>query len=155
MCVTSFKLIETRLKKSIKWFLGLSRNTPDELVSTLVKVDFRQWAHIEAERARIKWENRKEVDVLPKYVIEWNVKWLPKELAKFINLQNVFCRTCSSRLSSAHYLKHGVWVPDLKNLLKEIEIGLSSRCLFENMELTREASLDAAAQLVMLIMKRC
>ena len=118
LCESSLGLIEARLRKSIKWFLGLSRNTPNQVISTLVKVDFKEWARLEVERARMKWKarrNREEVGNLPKYEVHCGGKWMPKELARFINLQNVFCRSCRVKLSSEHYMNHGINVPNFGN----------------------------------------
>ena len=70
LCKSTAEEIKRKLQKSLKWFLGLARNTPDEVVFSLVKLDFDKWAIIEAKRAELKWEarvNRREVKNLPRY----------------------------------------------------------------------------------------
>jgi len=151
LCQTTINSIERKLRKSIKWFLGLSRNTPNETVSALVKVDLREWASVEVSRAKLKWEarvKRSSVGSLPKYRIECKLRRIPKELATFINLQNVFCRECRSVLSAKHYHYHGVTVPDVGSLLVEIGRKIVEESRKTSDEITREAALQLVAELI-------
>ena len=120
-------------------------------MSLLVDVDFEEWARIEAERAQIKWEARvcrEAVGKLPRFQVQCDFKWLPKELIKFINLQNVFCRVCRAKLSPEHYAKHGVSVPDVETLLEELANECATRTAGKGDELTREEFLDASARYI-------
>ena len=122
LCQTSKEQMARKLKKTIKWFLGLNKNTPDEIVFHLVDVDLEKWAEVERTRAKKKWEARvnfQDVGTLPKYLINVNNKWLPKEIAEFINLQCAFCKECNTILTAYHYQKHNVPVLSLFELLEE------------------------------------
>jgi len=56
---SSLEIVETRLRKSIKEFLSLSRNIPDQVISIVVKVNLKKWARLEVERAKMKEETEK------------------------------------------------------------------------------------------------
>ena len=123
LCNSLVDEIERKLKKSLKWFLGLMKNTPDYVLFSLVKVDLRKWAESEIETARAKWDSRqkgKETPEITKYKIECGFKWLPKEVAHFINLQNLICRECKQILSSRHYKSHDIDVPTVQDLISEL-----------------------------------
>jgi hypothetical protein len=145
---TSKKAMQTKLQKSIKWFLGLSKNTPNKTIDCPVKVDFDEWARIEQQRADLKWQSRKKNEKckeLLKYEIECKAGLLPKEAAQFINLQNVPCKQCQSIFSASHYEKHGIKVPKLEELIetsKTIIRQMSRNCTKPK----RQERLDATAQ---------
>jgi len=125
-------MIERKLKKSLKMFMGLKKTVPNEILFSLVKVDFGDWTKYKEERARLKWKARlekKDVEGLPKYVIECDVKLLLKEVVEFINLQCAFCKQCQAVLCSEHYAFHGVKVPTVPELLRSIrdKVGNLSR----------------------------
>jgi len=125
LCNSSRTTLERKLKKSLKWFLGIGKTTPDDLLFSLVDIDFQEWARIENVRAEMKWESRlskREVSNLPKYQLKVNFKWLSKEFATYINAQNSLCRKCDVKriLRSSHLLEHGVPVPEPLTLVKKI-----------------------------------
>ena len=101
---------------------GLARNNPDEVVFSLVKLYFDKWSIIEAKRAELKWEaqvNRRKVKNLPKYTLHCGLKWLPKEVITFINLQNVLQRLSYCFVLPTLYKTQDSG-PDIVELLEEV-----------------------------------
>jgi hypothetical protein len=151
LCESAKVLMERKLKKSIKWFLGLTSKTPDDVVFTLVKVNFKEWARVEGERARLKWEARisyEDVSSLPEYKVTCGVKWMPREVAHFINLQNSYCKQCGYIMNARHYQKHGVEVCTVPQLLEELERRIKSEEDRVGKKLLREEVLDISAEYV-------
>ena len=125
MCDTVKADFERKFKKSLKWFLGLNKNTPDATLFTLVDINFHTWASSEELKARLKWEarvSRSEIVDLPRYSIKCNTKWLPKEVATFVNLQNHICKECNVRLSHHHLQMHNIIIPKLEDLLSSLSL---------------------------------
>jgi len=99
LCESSRLGLERKLKKSLKWFMGLTKTVPDVVLYSLINVDFKQWAIAEEEKARKKWESRlfkKDKEAVNNYEIKCAVKFLPKEVANFINLQSRFVQCAGS-----------------------------------------------------------
>jgi len=129
LCQTSKKELERKLKKSMKWFMGLVKSVPDDILFSLVSINFDEWARIESERAYLKWQARLSktwVAHLPKYKVICHVKYLPREVAQFVNLQCALCPKCKTILTPLHYNMHMVNVPNVSVLLREL------RMCFEN-----------------------
>ena len=123
LCLTNQKIIETKLRKSVKWALGLSMTTPNETVGQLISIDCKEWGNIESERAQKRWESRLERESAPtlsKYVAKCRTRCLPKEFAQFVNLQNVYCKECRHVFNREHYAIHGVQIPTTDELISEI-----------------------------------
>ena len=121
------KKVETKLRKSIKWALGLKMNTPNDMLYKIIKLDFQEWSDIEAERALIRWKARlqnEEMEELPKYELKCYTELLPKEAALFINLQNAFCKQCKKIFSRDHYLAHGVQLPTIEEMIDLIKFKI-------------------------------
>lgn len=113
----------------MKWFMGLVKSVPDDILFSLVSINFDEWARIESERAYLKWQARLSktwVAHLPKYKVICHVKYLPKEVAQFVNLQCALCPKCKTILTPLHYNMHMVNVPNVSVLLREL------RMCFEN-----------------------
>ena len=123
VCNSVKNMFMIKLKKSLKWFLGLAKTVPDHVVFSLVDVNFDEWARVEEARAKSRWVarvERREVGSLEKYSLKFAVRLMPKEVALFINLQCVLCKVCGYRLSSSHYRLHGIQVPDTSELCNEL-----------------------------------
>jgi len=123
LCESARLKIERKMKKSLKMFMGLVKTVPDEILFSLVKVDFNEWAQNEEDKARAKWEARlwrQDVGSVPKYAVKCTVKYLPKEVSEFINLQCAFCEECHCIMRSEHCEAHGVLVPSVLDLLEEL-----------------------------------
>jgi len=157
MCQSSRTLLERKLKKSLKWFLGFMKTVPDDVLFYLVDLDFDSWAKIEMERARLKWkarlEGQRHVGV-PKYILKTRVKWLPKEIAQYINLQCKVCQECGTLLKAEHFRAHGVAVPDVKDLLVELENTVRNVGMDKNKEVWRQKALTISTELVSMYLKR-
>ena len=128
MCETTKSNYERKIKKSLKWFLGLCKTTPDTMLFSLVNVNVRDRGNFEENRARSKWCKRMQVENIIEpieYSIQCNVRLLPKEVAQFINLQCSLCERCNTIFDTVHFREHGVWVPDVKELLEELNEKIS------------------------------
>jgi len=128
VCNSSKEELGRRLKKTIKWFMGLTKTVSDDVLFYLVDVDFSEWGRVEEARARKRWEARVErnpVGFLEKFKIKCKVRYLPKEVAHFINLQCAVCKRCGTRLSADHYRVHGVGVPSVQDLCLELQQNLN------------------------------
>lgn len=135
----------------MKWFLGLNKNTPDVILYTLIQVDFHEWAATEQRKAKMKWEarmSRSFVSDLPNYSIKCNTKWIPKEVATFINLQNHLCGVCGVRLSQSHLKLHGVVIPSIDELLCRLNQTSSDMRLNKGMQEKRKTILQALSIIV-------
>jgi hypothetical protein len=146
---TNKKRMNTKLKKSLKWFLGVSPTTPDDTIAEIVKIDLEEWAKIEQERARLKWKSRmmrKELPNLPKYRIESNLEILPKEFVQYINLQNAFCKQCKHRFNKAHFKAHGLDIPTTKELNNSMRMAVREEMKERLEKLTRDEMLWIKAQ---------
>ena len=157
MCQSSRTLLERKLKKSLKWFLGFMKTVPDDVLFYLVDLDFDSWAKIEVERARLKWKARLEGQRpvgVPKYILKTRVKWLPKEIAQYINLQCKVCQDCGTLLKAEHFRAHGVAVPDVKDLLVELEDTARNVGMGKDKEVCRQKALTMSTELVSMYLKR-
>ena len=99
--------------------------------------------------------NRHEVGKLPKYQLKVKFKWLPKEFATHINVQNSLCEKCEPPriLRASHFLDHGIEVPGPLKLIEEIKNSLES---IENIEgkKNRDESLKLSSEIIQIHMDK-
>jgi len=138
--------------------LGVGKTTPDELLFSLIEVNFREWSQIEKVRAEMKWKarlDRHEVGKLPKYQLKVKFKWLPKEFATYINVQNSLCEKCEPPriLRASHFLDHGIVVPDPWKLIEEIKYSMESTETGEGKK-DRDESLRLSSEIIQIHMDK-
>ncbi len=144
-------MLERKLKKSLKWFLGLTKNTPDEVLFYIVNIDFDKWGKYIRDKARAKWKgriNNEESDFHDKFIISTNSKWLPREVSQFVNLQNAVCTECNYILNAEHYQKHGISVPRIFELLEEVNRNVDEERIKSGRELKREEGIRLATSII-------
>lgn len=73
------------------------------------------------------------------------MKYLPKEVAPFINLQGALCSACKIILNSEHYRRHDVNVPSFTSLLSELNMYIKKELARKTEDSSRESIIEARA----------
>ncbi len=107
---TEKEIIQTKLRISLRKFLGLPKNFSNDILCQIFPIDFCEWMEIESENNKMKWEARRmrtELECPRKYKVIIQ-RYIPSEFSKLLRCFTATCRVCKTPFYPAHLEEHGM-----------------------------------------------
>ncbi len=117
--------VQTKLRVSLKKFIGLPKNFRTDVLTKLFPLDYEEWINIEYENNTAKWLRRLRYqpntqEGQKKYLTGY-YRCLPKEFGMLLKRFTVVCRECQKPFYPEHLADHGVHGLDLEELFKRMD----------------------------------
>ncbi len=117
------ELVETKLRVSLRKFLGLPKHFRSDILLQVFPIDFCIWMEVENENNQLKWEARRlrtELEVSKHYKIDMN-RHLPGAFGALLKSFTSICKVCRVPFYPEHLEEHGLKGVRIEEIYAELD----------------------------------